>query len=283
MYTITGSTGHVGAVVAEELLKRGAPVRTVVRERAGGERPARLGAEAATADLGDREAFAEALRGSSGAFVLLPTVVTGGDVEHRALADSIAGAVSDSGVPHVVMLSSIGAELAEGTGPVRWLCHLENLLRGTGTVLSAIRSWHFQEKVETLLPAVLGAGVYPVFGDTVDVPTRMIATADIGRAAAGALLEPPTRSEVVDLEGPQYTEREVAEALESILGRRLEIVTIPRSGWVDSLVEAGLPRVFAQELTGLHDAEQQGILKFRGDRRHACTTGLEETLRRVLA
>ena len=67
MYTITGPTGHVGAVVVEELMKRGAPVRAVVREKSRGERVARLGAETATADLGDREAFAEALRGSSDA------------------------------------------------------------------------------------------------------------------------------------------------------------------------------------------------------------------------
>ena len=122
---------------------------------------------------------------------MLPTIETAGDAEHRRLADSIAGAVADSGVPHVVMLSSIGAELADGTGPIRWLHHLEDGLRQTGAVVSAIRSWHFQEKVETLLGAALGAGIYPVFGESADVPTPMIATRDIGRVAAETLLEPP--------------------------------------------------------------------------------------------
>ncbi|GAA2836789.1 hypothetical protein GCM10020220_027040 [Nonomuraea rubra] len=69
------------------------------------------------ADLGDRAALAEAFRGCRGAFVMLPTDPAADDTGHRALAASIAGAVRDSGVPHVVMLSSLGAELAEGTAP----------------------------------------------------------------------------------------------------------------------------------------------------------------------
>lgn len=281
MYTITGVTGHVGAVVAKELLARGAPVRAVVRDPARGQAWEQQGAETAVADFNDRAALTEALRGSDGAFVLLPTIATAGDAEHRQLADSIAAAVGDSGVPHVVLLSSIGADLADGTGPIRWLHHLEHRLRRTGVGSSAIRSWHFQEKVETILPAVLGAGIYPVFGDTADVPTPMIATRDIGGAAADILLAPPSASEVIDLEGPEYTERDVATRLEATLGTPLDVVTIPRSGWIDAMLDAGLPAPFAHELAALHDAEHDGLLRPRGDRAHTCTTRIEETLRHI--
>lgn len=282
MYTITGVTGHVGAAAASELLDKGAPVRVVVRDAAKGEAWAHRGAEPAVADFNDRAALTEALHGSDGAFILLPTIPTAGDAEHRQLADSIAGAVGDSGVQHVVLLSSIGADLADGTGPIRWLHHLEGRLRRTDVVLSAIRSWHFQEKVETILPAVLGAGIYPVFGGTADVRTPMIATRDIGRAAAETLLAPPAASEVIDLEGPEYTERDVAGHLAAMLRRSLQVVTIPRPGWLDAMRDAGLPTPFAHELVALYDAEQHGLLHPRGDRRLTCTTPIDETLRSIV-
>lgn len=280
MYAITGITGHVGGAAARVLLAKGEAVRAVVRDAAKGEGWPQV----AVADFGDRAALAEAFRGCRAAFVMLPTDPAAADADayHRGLADSIAAAVGDSGVPHVVMLSSIGADLAEDTGPVRWLHHLENRLRETGVVLTAIRPSHFQEKVETVLGAAMGAGVYPVFGDWADVPTAMIATRDIGAVVAQALTSPSPVSEVVDLDGHQYTERQVAEELAAVLGRPLTVVTVPRQAWVGTMVEAGLPPQLAEELTGLYDAEQRGILQPKGDRRIVCTTELGETLRHLV-
>lgn len=283
MYTITGVTGHVGGAAARELLHRNAAVRAVVRDEARRQEWARRGAETAVADFSDRASLARALRGSLGAFILLPTNPTGGDAEHRRLADSIAGAVGDSGVPHVVLLSSIGADLADGTGPIRWLHHIENRLRQTGVLLTAIRSGHFQEKVEVILGAAREAGIYPVFGESADVPTPMIATLDIGKIVAEELLAPPSASEVIDLEGPEYTERDVAVALGAVLGKPLQVVTIPQPGWVGAMVEAGLPAPFAHELAALYAAEQRGLLHARGDRRRICTTRIDDTLRQVVA
>nr|MDT0667214.1 hypothetical protein [Micromonospora sp. DSM 115978] len=145
-----------------------------------------------------------------------------------------------------------------------------------GTVLTSIRSCHFQEKVEEVLDVVLGTGVYPVFG-TADVAVPMVATRDVGKVVAEALLSPPPTSEVVDLEGPAYTEREVAAQLAAVLGKPLEVVTVPQPGWVDAMVDGGLPAEFAQELAALHDAGQRGLLEPRGDRRRACATPIGET------
>ncbi|MFS1304097.1 NAD(P)H-binding protein [Streptosporangium longisporum] len=277
-------TGHVGGAAARDLLARGEPVRAVVRDAARGAGWTAAGAELFVADLGDRAALAEAFRGCRGVFVLLPTdpVAADPDAYHRGLADSIAGAVLDGGVPHVVMLSSIGAELAEGTGPIRWLHHMENRLRETGVPLTAVRASHFQEKVETVLDAALGAGVYPVFGASADVPVPMIATRDIGGVVADSLTTPAPAGEIVDLDGPEYSERQVAEELAAVLGKPLTVVTVPRPAWVTTMVEAGVPLPLAEELTGLYDAEQRGVLRPGGGRRHTCATELGETLRHLV-
>jgi uncharacterized protein YbjT (DUF2867 family) len=283
MYAITGVTGHVGGATARELLAAGAPVRAVVRDPQKGQALAALGAEIAVADFTDRAALGAAFAGCRGAFVMLPTIATATDADHRHLADSIAAAVAASGVPHVVALSSVGADLSEGTGPVRWLYHLEGRLRDTDAVLTVLRSPHFQEKVEAALDDAIGAGVYPVFADSADEPIAMAATRDVGAAAVRALISPPSASEVVTLEAPSYTEREVAEALGAVLGRTLRVVTIPRPDWLDALTGAGVPPLLATELVELYDAENTGLLRHRGgDRRERCATELGDTLRQIV-
>lgn len=283
MYAITGVTGHVGGATARALLDHGSAIRAVVHDAATRQAWAERGAATAVADFTDRAALATALRDSDGAFLMLPTIATAGDAEHRCMAESIAAAVGDSGVPHVVVLSSLGADLVEGTGPIRWLHHLEHRIQATGAVVSAIRSPYFQEKVGAILGGAVDAGTYPVFGDSADVLTPMVATRDVGTVVAEALLRPPTTSEVIDLDAPLYTERDVADRLGVALGRTLEVVTIPRAGWIDVMRDAGLPEILAHEMAALYDAEQRGLLQQRGDRRRACTIPIEQTLRQVVA
>lgn len=282
MYTITGVTGKVGAATARELISRGAPVRAVLRDPAKRAYWERGGAEIALADFADRATLADAFRGSDGVFVMLPIIPTLDDGAHRRLADAIAGAIDDSGVGQVVLLSSVGADLPEGTGPIRWLYHLEARLSETTAVVSAIRPCHFQEKVETVLDAVLGEGIYPVFAESADIPMPMIATRDIGVVAADALLSPPQTTEVIDLQGPLYTESSIADRLSVILERPIQVMTIPRLGWLDALLDAGLIAPYACEIAALSAAEQDGLLEPRGDRLHQCTTPIEETLRHLV-
>ncbi|NDL56916.1 NmrA family NAD(P)-binding protein [Phytoactinopolyspora mesophila] len=284
MYAITGITGHVGGATARELLAHGAPVRALVRDAAKGTSWAKRGAEVAVVDLTDRTTLTDAVTGADGWFVMLPFIPGATDADsQRRLIDSIAGAARDSGVPHVVMLSSVGAHLPSGTGPIRWLHLLENELRSTGTVLSAIRSAHFQEKFEDVLDTVRNVGIYPNFGSSADVATPMIATRDIGAVAAALLLEGPTHSEVIDLDGPAYTERQVAEKLAAALGTTVDVVNVPRQEWVSTLEQAGVPRDFAEQVAELHAAGEDGLLRPAGDRVHQCTTEIDETIKHALA
>src|SRR5580693_1475416 len=149
MFVIAGVTGHVGSVVAEQLLARGQKVKVVVRDAAKGAAWSKKGAEVAVGEIGDAAFLTGALKGASGFFTLLPGDFAAPDfyAAQRRQADAITSAVKASGVPHVVILSSVGADLAEGNGPIKGLHYLENQLRATGTKLTAIRAGYFQENV----------------------------------------------------------------------------------------------------------------------------------------
>jgi len=285
MYVVAGATGRVGSATARSLLAAGAEVRVLVRRKADADVWDAQGAEARVAALGDRVALGDALEGCSGFFVLLPFDLTVDDLDAHAdtLIASIAGAVADRRVPHVVMLSSGGADLAEGTGPITGLHQLERALLATGTTVTALRSGHFQEKVADVIGVARDSSVYPVFAASADVPHPMVATQDLGAVAAQALLSPAASSEVVDIIGPAYSERDVATALGNALGRELHVATIPEDAWAGALADAGFRPHIAESLAELYRADEGGLLAPRGDRRIQVATKIDATIAGMLA
>ncbi len=205
------------------------------------------------------------------------------DKHADAIIDAVTGAVADQDVPHVVMLSSGGADLAEGTGPITGLHRLEEALLATGTVLTSLRSGHFQEKVADIIDVARYDGVYPVFADSADIPQSMVATHDIGVIAAHALQSPPASSESCDIIGPAYSEREVAAVLGDALGRELEVSPLPEPAWNDALTGAGFQPHVAEALAELYRADAQGLLAPRGDRSVRVNTAIETTIAGLLA
>lgn len=285
MFVVSGATGRVGSGVAERLLAAGAPVRVLVRRPEAAVQWESRGAEAVVTDLRDREQLRTALNGARGFFAMMPFDLSVADLDAYAgeVATSVAAAVAVNAVPHTVMLSSGGADLAVGTGPIRGLHIMEQQLLGTSTTLTALRSGHFQEKLGDVLDAARHEGVFPVFSRTADEPVPMVATRDISEVAAQTLLAGASVSEAVDIVGPAYTERQVAEALGAELGRELTVVTLPEASWTHALTEAGFEPHIAASLSELYRAFDDGKLDPRGDRSVTVTTPITDTIRHMLA
>ena len=201
----------------------------------------------------------------------------------RRFADAMASAVRESGTPCVVMLSSLGAELPEGTGPIKGLHYLENVLRATGAKLIAIRACYFQENIAELIPAALQAGIYPNFLGSASTPIPMVATRDIGRLAASLLLAPPQAGEIVDLVGPEYSASQLGEKLSAALGKPLQVVDIPAAGHVDALMQAGFSRPISEIYAEMYAAISSGRIVPRGDRLVTAETTIDEILPALIA
>lgn len=284
MYVIAGVTGHVGSVAAKELLDKDKKVKVLVRDRAKGAPWADRGAEVAVGELGDKAFLTGALHGAEGFYTLLPADFTVPDLfaYQRELADSIATAVQASKVPHVVVLSSLGADLAEGTGPIKGLHYLEDKLRATGTVLTAIRASYFQENLENGLGPARSAGIYPNFGSSAEVAIPMVATHDLGVVVAQALISPPSRSEAVDVVGPRYTTNQVVEKLGRALGKKVEVQNVPETGWAAAMVQAGFPEPIARSFAEMYGAFDKGRIQPHGDRTIQGKTEIDQVIRTLV-
>jgi uncharacterized protein YbjT (DUF2867 family) len=280
-YVVAGVTGRVGSTVASELLKHGARVTVIVRDEAPGLDWARRGAEVARGSLDDQSFVARTVRDAAGFFTLLPEDVAPDDFHgtRRRMADAITGAVDESGVPHVVMLSAIAAVLPDGNGPAKDLHYCEKRLGEAARTLTILRACYFQDNVVGALPAAVHAGIYPNFLVSADAPIPMIATIDVGRFAAHALANPPQRGEIVDLFGPSYSARQVAEALGRAVGKDLQVVDIPPARHSDTLVGAGIPRPVADAVAEMFAAFNAGLIKPQGDRHLVSTTTIDDVVK----
>ena len=181
-----------------------------------------------------------------------------------------------------MILSSVGADLAAGTGPIKGLHYLEDALRRTGVKLSAIRAAYFQENVGNALVPAREMGVFPNFAPSADYPMPMIATRDIGGLAAETLLAPPAQSETIDLQGPAYSIRQVAEKLGAALGKPLQIVDIPPAGWVDALMKGGMPKHVAEVFAEMYGGFASGAITPKGDRMVHGRTEIDDVIKALV-
>lgn len=284
MFVIAGVSGHVGSVVAASLLAKQEKVRVLVRDAAKGEAWAGKGAEVVQASLADAAALTRAFEGASGAFVLVPPNFATDDFPAyaRGVSDAIVSAAKATKLPHVVILSSVGADLDHDNGPIKVLHYLENALRGTDSVVTAIRAGFFQENVGMAIGAAKGMGMYFNFGTSHDYPIPMIATRDIGELAAERLAARPSASEIIDLHGPAYSHGQVAEKLGAAIGKTLQVVDIPQAGWVDALLQGGVPRHFAELYAEMYGGFASGQIAPRGDRLVQGHTEIDEVIRQMV-
>jgi uncharacterized protein YbjT (DUF2867 family) len=287
MYAITGVTGHTGSVVAKTLLASGKKVRVVVRDAKKGEEWKAQGAEVAVADLLDSVALTRAFAGTEGAYVLLPPNPTAKDplAEMATLTASIASAVHASGIPHVVLLSSIGAQHADGTGPIRALHHAELALEETGAGFTAVRAAYFQDNWGASLGTLESGTVYSFVPTALAFP--QVATPDIGRAAAAALVEGAPRGEarVIELSGPRdVSGDDVARALTSITGKPVSVAAAPLDAVVPTFTGFGMSMGVAELYREMYEGVLNGRVAFEGGSTRALRgkVGIEETLKTLL-
>jgi uncharacterized protein YbjT (DUF2867 family) len=197
----------------------------------------------------------------------------------RATVDAVTRAVETARVPHVVLLSSIGAQHAEGTGPITGL-HVAEKQLAARTKLTSLRAAYFMENLAGSL-GMLEQGALASFFPA-DFAFPMVATQDIGRLAASLLVEGGAKSEVVEL-GSLVSMNDAAAALGRILGKPVRVEVAPVEAMASALVGFGLPQQMAelyQEMTG---AILRGHVAFaEGTRRVAGTTPIETVLRGLL-
>jgi uncharacterized protein YbjT (DUF2867 family) len=187
VYVILGASGNTGSIIANFLLSKGKKARVVGRDVERLQRFVRKGAEAFTGDMNDAAALTKAFSGARAAYLLLPPITSREDQERES--DALAKAVTESGLRYAVHLSSYGAHVPKGTGPVAGLHSSEQKLNAiTDLNVLHLRAAYFMENNLAAISMIQEMGI---FGHALlpDLKLPMIATRDVGDYAAQRLLD----------------------------------------------------------------------------------------------
>ena len=230
-------------------------------------------AEAFAGDVSDAAALTKAFSGARAAYLMLPPITSREDQERES--DAIAQAVTESGLRYAGHLSSYGAHVPEGTGPVTGLHSSEQKLNAIGGLhVLHLRAAYFMENNLAAISMIQEMGI---FGHALlfELKLPMMATRDVGNYAAQRLLD-------LDFSGKQpcelFGERDLSMAEATAIIARgigkpdLRYVQFPYDQVQQVLERMGMPPKKAAVYIEMFKAINAGVLAAQETRSRENTT-----------
>ena len=246
---VLGPTGTVGSALVAQLAPTGVPMRLFARD------PAKLklrgaGIEVVTGDLDRPDTVDAALAGIDRVFLVTP----GPDIPAQDAL--VIDAAKRAGVKHVVMLSSLGAELGgiAGGGP-----HLpgEAQLRASGLDWTLLHPSEFMTNARWWKPSIQQAG--SLFVPSGDGRVGYVDPRDIAAVAAVALTTDGHTGKTYRLTGPAALSiAEVAAILAETMGRAVRHVDVPDAAFRHGAQQAGMPAPVIEMMSVYYAAVKEG-------------------------
>jgi len=278
MCVIMGATGNIGSKLANILLEKGEEIKVIGRSAERLKPFVDHGAEAAIGDISDVVFLTYTFKGADAVFAMIPPNYTTDNFRgfYNEIGANIVKAIQASGVEYVVFLSSLGAHLAENTGPIKGLHDVEQLLNKLDDVnVLHLRPTYFMENLLANVGMIKNMGIN---GSDIkgDVKFAMIATKDIAPVAADRLTKRDFSGKSVhELLG----EREVSmEEVTRIFGEKigkpeLKFVHFSAEDAKKGMLDFGMSDDVGDQLIELGQAISDGLIAVNQPRTAENTTG----------
>ena len=254
---ITGASGQLGRLVADQLLTTVDPAEIVLLTRD----PAKLadyaerGADVRAADFSKPDELVDAFAGVE-RVLLISTDAVGARVEgHLAAIDAAVKA----GVRHMAYTSVSGPTADNPAGVVADHAATEDALRESGLAWTMLRNNLYADmQVDSVAQA---AATGQLVTNTGDGGAAYVTRADCAAVAAGVLTGEGHEGKAYDVTGPHaYTAADLAELATQKSGKPVEVVQVDDEAYTAGLVSAGLPDFIAPLLTSFGTATRLGKL-----------------------
>ncbi len=255
---ITGASGQLGRLVADQLLAAVDPSEVVLLTRD----PARLadlaerGATVRAADFGQPESLPDALAGVD-RMLLISTDIVGARLEgHRAAIDAAAKA----GVQHVAYTSIPEPTQDNPSGVVPDHAATEQALRDSGLAWTMLRNNLYAEMQVGTVEQAAASG--QLFTNTGDGGAAYVTRADCAAVAVGVLTGEGHEGREYDVTGPSaVTAADQAALATKLAGRPVDVIDVDDETYAGGLVAAGVPEAFAPLLVSFGASIRLGKLE----------------------
>ncbi|MFN0061056.1 MAG: NAD(P)H-binding protein [Myxococcaceae bacterium] len=265
VYVVVGASGHVGSGIAQALARSGKQVRAVVRNAR--RLPAQPNIQGTTGSIEDAAFLEKAFTGAKAAFVMIPpnfAIQSGFRRWQNRVGDNIARALEINRVPFAMSLSSVGAHLPEGNGPIGGLYDFERRLNKIqGLHVLHLRPASFLENHLNSIGVMKSAG-FNGGAFRADLAMPQIATSDIAVVAARRLLALDWKgSEVLELLGAaDVTMAEVTRAFGRAVGKPdLAYRQFPYADAQKAIVGMGVPEELAAAYMEMTRGMNEGTIR----------------------
>lgn len=265
MIVVTGATGRTGRRVTEVLLAKGEKIRAIGRDAKKLTLLAKLGAEPLVGNVESRSFLTQAFAGAASVYLVLPEDLSQQDLRahQERVSDGYAAAIENARVRFVVNLSSIGAQHANGTGPIVGLHNQEQKLDGVeGLNALHLRAAYFMENLFMSMATLRATGTL-AGGIRGDVPMPWIATKDIGAYAATRLAACDfSGSSIQELHGQRdISMNEAASIVGKALGKPdVAYTQMPGPALEAALLKMGLPKKTTELIIEMWDGANAGLI-----------------------
>jgi uncharacterized protein YbjT (DUF2867 family) len=241
---VTGATGRVGRQVVQQLVKRGADVRVLVRDTSKASFPASV--EVVQGDLLDIDSLRTAFTGVNTLFLL--NAVAADEFTQALIALNIA---RESGVERLVYLSVIHSDHFVNVPHFAVKSGAERMIERMGFSATILRPAYFIDNELMIKDVIFNHGVYPMPIGSKGV--AMVDARDIAEVAAIELIrreQAPGKLpiETINLVGPDtLTGSDVAAIWSDVLGRPVAYGGDDPTGFEKNLANF-LPKWMAYEM-----------------------------------
>jgi uncharacterized protein YbjT (DUF2867 family) len=235
MILITGATGRVGGATLQHLLRRGVPVRALIRNPQKAASVASSGVETVIGDLAQSCSLEVALEGITAALLVSPL-----DPRQVELQGNFIDAAKQVGDVHVVKISGLGTALDSPVRSGRWHAQTEKYLEDSGLPFTHLRPPFFMQNILRFAPTIRASGEF--VGALNRGKVAMIDVDDIAAVAATVLTTPGHAGKAYLLTGPEaLSYQDVAQKLSRSLGRPVTYKNVPMTVMRERLLASGMP------------------------------------------
>lgn len=242
---VTGSLGHIGKPLVEELVSKGHSV-TVVSSNAEKQAAIEaLGATAAIGSVADANFLTTAFAGADAVFAMIPPNFAETDVVayYRRISDNYVEAISQAGVKRVVLLSSYGAHLDRDTGFILGAHHAESILNTLpdNIAVTHLRAGYFYYNLFGFTDMIKGAGFMGAnYGGEDRLP--LVSPVDIAAVAAEELVKPAVSRTIRYIASDERTASQIAQVLGTAIGKPdLQWLVLTNEQMKEGMEMRGLP------------------------------------------
>jgi uncharacterized protein YbjT (DUF2867 family) len=235
MILVTGATGNTGSAVLQQLERRRAVVRAMVRSSKDASRVPNTSATVVVGNFDDPRSLEAALDGVTRAYLVTPS-----SPDAEAQQVRFAELAAAAGLERLVKLSQFAAEESSPVRFLRYHATVERRIRELGIGFTFLRPNLYFQGLLALQPMIAAEGhfVAPIG----DARVSAVDVRDIAAVAAIALTEESHDGKIYTITGPAaMTHTEIASALSRAIGRRVAFVDVPSDAFAAALKAAGVP------------------------------------------